>query len=149
MDECSDVKDGQPESDFDTGFLIFRCNDSQCVKWYRTIDRCEDHIAAGKHVYPTTKFSLLDVAVKTFKAQTEKITSIPAMTLTTHDTCTPLVNNSQRLLEGWALPPPKSNKRFSKEQIAFLVEKYDEGERSGSKWNPSAVASVRQLTCYE
>ena len=34
----------------------------------------------------------------------------------------------------------KLNKRFTKQQIEFLVEKYEEGQRSGYKWNPAAIA---------
>jgi hypothetical protein len=112
------------------------------MKWYRSIDRCEDHIASGKHVYPTEKACLLDVAVRTFKTETDKFVSKSTITLPMNTTFT-LPMSSSCLLEGWALPQPKVNKRFTSEQIAFMVEKYDEGEQSGNKWNPVAVASVR------
>ena len=132
----------EPVGDSNTGFLVFRCSDSQCIKWYRSIDRCEDHIISGKHVYSENRLSLLDTAVHAYQFQTEKISSHSGLTLSTDYAASQHTKTSRALVEGWALPQPKSSKRFSKEQIAFLVDKYDEGERSGHKWNPTAVASV-------
>jgi hypothetical protein len=142
VDEDDAMQDKQPELDTRTGFAIFRCSEAQCIKWYRSIDRCEDHIATGKHVYPSAQLSLLDVAVKTFKAQTDKVFSKSTIAMPMNTTSDSSTNSSTCLFEGWALPQPKVNKRFTSEQIAFLVEKYDEGERSGNKWNPAVVASV-------
>ena len=71
-----------------------------------------------------------------FKTQTDKVFSKSTMTMTTNTTSASSTNSSTCLFEGWALPQPKLNKRFTREQIGFLVEKYDEGERSGSKWTP-------------
>ena len=142
IDDADAMPDEQPVLDSSSGFAIFRCSEAQCIKWYRSIDRCEDHIATGKHVHPSTKLSLLDVAVKTFKTQTDKVFSKSTITMPMITTSTSHANSSACLSEGWALPQPKLNKRFTREQIAFLVEKYDEGERSGNKWNPAVVASV-------
>ena len=49
-------------------------------------------------------------------------------------------NDLNYLEQGWALAQSQPNKRFTKQQIEFLVEKYEEGQRSGHKWNPAAVA---------
>jgi hypothetical protein len=127
MDESQSILDTS------TSFAVFQCNDSQCTKWYRSIDRCDDHIASGKHVYPQKKLSLLDIAVKTYKTQTEKIVPKVALVLPTQNTCLRNMNDLTCMDEGWALPQSKSNRRFSKEQTAFLVEKYNEGERTGHK----------------
>ena len=135
-----------PVEDSNTGFLVFRCSDSQCIKWYRSIDRCDDHIISGKHVYSEKRLSLLDTAVHAYQCQTDKISSHSSLALSKDNATVQHTNTSHALVEGWALPQPKSNKRFSKEQIAFLVEKYDEGERSGHKWNPAAVASVSKFS---
>jgi hypothetical protein len=142
IDDVDTMRHEHPELDSSSGFAIFRCSEAQCIKWYRSIDRCEDHIATGKHVHPPAKLSLLDVAVKTFKAQTDRVFSKSTTTMPMNTTFDLSTNGTTCLSEGWALPQPKLNKRFTREQIAFLVEKYDEGERSGNKWNPAVVASV-------
>ena len=147
IDEDDSMQDKQPELDTSTGFAIFRCSEAQCIKWYRSTDRCEDHIAMGKHVYPSAKLSLLDVADKTFKTETDKVFSKSTVTMPMNATSASSTNSYTRLLEGWALPQPKLNKRFTSEQIASLVEKYDEGERSGNKWNPAMVVSVSRRWC--
>ncbi|CAF1499002.1 unnamed protein product [Rotaria sordida] len=49
-------------------------------------------------------------------------------------------NNSYYEQQGWALFESKAAIRYSPEQIKFLTEKYNEGEASGHKWNPSAVS---------
>lgn len=134
-----------PVEDSSAGFIIFRCSDPQCIKWYRSVLRCEDHILSGQHVYPTAKLSLLDTAVTKYKIKTDQIDFARDLTSTTNIATSPVTSDSCSLFEGWALVQPKSNKRFSSEQIAFLVEKYDEGERSGNKWNPTSVAAVSFL----
>ncbi len=147
-EEDNQMDESQSILDTSTSFAVFRCNDPQCTKWYRSIDRCDDHIASGKHVYPQKKLSLLDTAVKTYKAQTEKIVPKVALVLPTQNTSLRSMNDLTCLDEGWALPQSKSNRRFSKEQTAFLVEKYNEGERTGHKWNPTAVVSVSDCSLY-
>lgn len=133
----------KPVEDSKTGFLIFRCSDARCVRWYRSIERCEDHILLGKHQYASTKTSLLDTATVTYKNQTEKIATNSSARVATNN-ADPLDTNVKNCLdEGWALPQVKSHKRFTKEQIAFLIEKYNQGESTGHKWNPAAVATVR------
>ena len=141
-DDENQMDVGEPVEDSNTGFLVFRCSDSQCIKWYLSIDRCEDHIISGKHVYSENRLSLLDTAVHAYQFQTQKISSHSGLTLSTDYATSQHTNTSRALVEGWALPQPKLSKRFSKEQIAFLVDKSDEGERSGHKWNPATVASV-------
>jgi hypothetical protein len=51
-------------------------------------------------------------------------------------------NNHYYEQQGWALSESKNVIRYSPEQIKYLTDKYDEGEASGHKWNPSAVSSV-------
>ena len=45
-------------ADSSSGFMLFRCSDEKCIKWYRSMDRCESHILSGVHVYPPEKMSL-------------------------------------------------------------------------------------------
>ena len=141
-DDDIDMSVSRPIEDSSTGFLTFRCNDGQCQKWFRSIDRCESHIISGKHVYSKVKLSPLDTAVHTYESQTDKIGSHSAVAFPMAHIGPQTVDTLRSLGEGWALPQPRSRKRFSAEQITFLVQKYEEGERSGNKWNPAAVALV-------
>ena len=51
--------------------------------------------------------------------------------------------------QGWALAENKSAIRYSPDQIRYLTQKYDEGEASSHKWNPSTVACVSSIGMYE
>ncbi|CAF1481894.1 unnamed protein product [Rotaria sordida] len=53
-------------------------------------------------------------------------------------------NNSYYEQQGWALFESKAAIRYSPEQIKFLTEKYNEGEASGHKWNPSAEMETKE-----
>ena len=126
-------------ADSSSEFMLFRCSDEKCIKWYRSMDRCESHILSGVHVYPPEKMSLVDAAIRTYKTQTDKISSNAANASTTTVLLTH-PNDLNYLEQGWALARSQPNKCFTKQQIEFLVEKYEEGQRSGYKWNPAAVA---------
>ena len=140
-DEHTNESQG-PVEDSSTGFVVFRCSDPQCIKWYRSLVRCEDHIVAGEHIYPNDKSSLLDAAVTKLKAKADRIDFHGDLTSATTTASSASTSSSSFLNEGWALIKQKPGRRFTPDQIAFLVEKYDEGEKSGNKWNPAAVASV-------
>ena len=58
-------------------------------------------------------------------------------------------DNSQTHEEqGCPLSESKSAVRYSPDQIRYFTQKYDEGEASGQKWNPSTVACVSNTeTC--
>jgi hypothetical protein len=131
-----------PVEDSSTGFVVFRCSDPQCIKWYRSLVRCEDHIVAGEHVYPNDKPSLFDAAITKFKAKADRIDFHGDLTSAATTASSASTSSSSFLNEGWALIKQRTSRRFTPEQIAYLVEKYEEGERSGNKWNPAAVASV-------
>lgn len=133
----------KPIEDSSSGFIIFRCSDNNCLKWYRSFGRCEDHIISGRHAYAEEKHTLLDTAVQIYQIKCDKLV------IDCHPQATPNLTGDSKasvfssLVQGWALVQPKAIKRFSQEQISFLTEKYDEGEKTGSKWNPSAVALVK------
>ena len=92
----------RPIADHATGFLLFRCTDSDCVKWYRSFDRCEDHIISGKHVYPATKLTLIDTAIETYKEHVERIVSNNNFNVSAVDSVAK--SSFDMLVEGWALP---------------------------------------------
>lgn len=51
--------------------------------------------------------------------------------------------------QGWALSESKPTVRYSPDQIRYLTQKYDEGEASGQKSNPSTVACVSNTEICE
>ena len=44
------------------------------------------------------------------------------------------------LKKGWALKKKRKVKRFTKSQKAYMVQKFNEGETTGFKWEPEEVA---------
>ena len=108
----------------------------------------ETHIASGKHKYQPKKLSILDNAAHLYKTQLENAANTSSGAFTKM----PIVPSSSvtsiippnALRQGWALPEAKSSIRFTKEQIEFLVDKFNDGEETGRKWDPTAVSLVMQ-----
>ncbi len=106
----------------------------------------DTHIASGKHVYQPKKLSILDSAAHIYKNRLENVdyqsfnslTSISSVPSTSNTT----ISGAMTFRQGWALPTAKPSTRFTKEQIEFLIDKFNEGEKSGHKWDPTSVAMV-------
>ena len=50
---------------------------------------------------------------------------------------------------GWALKQRKKNTKFSRAQVKFLLEMYNEGEISGKKKDPSSVVQMMKCSTKE
>jgi hypothetical protein len=106
----------------------------------------ETHIASGKHKYQPKKLSILDNAAHIYKNRLENVTyqSFNPLSSIASGSSTSITTISSRtaLLQGWALPVAKLSTRFTREQVEFLVNKFNEGETSCHKWDPLSVAMV-------
>lgn len=145
-------------------FITFDCDEPGCIKRYYRYKNLVNHHARGDHVYKLDKVRLRDKAVELFKHGTERIQKnqidrlhnfkITQKITPTNDDDLSTSEEEQssdrregrqtepNLEQGWALLEQTRVIRFSPDQVKFLNEKYDEGARNGSKWDPSAVAEV-------
>lgn len=124
-------------------FVTFDCTEPHCVMQFRREDRLRAHLLMGSHKFIVPSFRLLDKSAITYKESLENdnLKEIPILTSTNRtaaDTRIPTV----ALKEGWALFVPRAKISFTAAQRSYLIEKYDEGEKSGAKWDPSKLAEV-------
>ena len=168
-DAPSDVSDNpdEPAMEIDhaptnsSAFVTFNCSTAGCVKQYRRFSNLIKHHARGDHVFKPDKVTLRDRAILMYKDRAESVKPnqihelnrfnlVSSKSMSSDDDdddadagSEKQDDNSQHHEErGWALSESKSAVRYSPDQIRFLTQKYDEGEASGHKWNPSTVASV-------
>lgn len=144
-------------SNLTSAFVTFNCSVSGCVKQYRRYTNLVKHHDRGDHLFKPDKLNLRDRAIRMYKDRAESVKPIPIHQLKNfniiHSTSMSDDDDSDEIedeannnhyyeQQGWALSESKNVTRYSPEQIKYLTDKYDEGEASGHKWNPSAVSAV-------
>lgn len=118
---------------------LFECTEQGCNYSCKTFDQLELHLDVGEHSRFVNNESVYDVIrkewSKKFKtidvntSEESKQGSVRSKTGVTH------------LNEGWALSKAKTgSKRFSTNVREYLVQKFEVGEKTGNKADPTAVA---------
>ena len=125
-------------------FVTFDCPDSRCIRQFRRESNLCNHLIYENHKYLPSTQCLLDKAGIIYKQRVENDQRINAPTINNFivipsSTTSPL----DPLHEGWAIFRSKANKAFTQRQRAYLADKYNDGEQTGGKWDPAAVAHVR------
>ena len=175
-DAPSDVSDNddEPAMEIDntptnrSALVTFNCSTAGCVKQYRRFSNLIKHLARGDHVFKPDKVTLRDCAILMYKDRAESVKPnqihelnhfnlVSSTSMSSDDDDDDANderknqddNNRNHEGQGWALSESKSAVRYSPDQIRYLTQKYDEGEASGHKWNPSTVACVSNMTMCE
>ena len=144
--EAMDVDDAVV-TDRHSSFVTFDCSEPHCVMQFRREDRLRAHLLLGSHKIITPSFRLLDRAAIIYKQALESdkpkvapVLSASTAAVTTSDTAMFVME------EGWALFRAREKVAFTLAQRSYLNQKYDEGERSGAKWDASTVAEASRIT---
>lgn len=126
-----------------SSFVTFDCTEPHCVMQFRREDRLRAHLLIGSHKIMVPSFHLPDKAAIIYKQRLEDdiLKEIPILT-STNRTVTGVRIPTVPLTEGWALFRPRAKVTFTPTQRSYLHEKYDEGEKSGAKWDPSKLSEV-------
>ena len=137
------VTDTGDRDERSSAFVTFDCTEPNCVMQFRREDRLRAHLLIGSHKIVAPSFRLLDKATLMYKEAlaNDNAKRIPALSTTTKILITSSVDKVN-LQEGWALFRPRPNIKFTVAQKSYLNEKYDEGEKSGAKWDPNRLAEV-------
>lgn len=159
-DETSmDVDD---QHDCSSTFITFNCLTPGCVKQYRFYSNLVKHHARGDHLFKSDKVTLRDRAILMYKDRAESVkpnfihqlnnftvinsTSISSDDNSDDDEHEKEDNEDYKFEQhGWALSEPRTMIHYTPEQVKYLTDKYNEGETSGHKWNPSAVSLVSSM----
>ena len=117
---------------------IFSCSESTCILTFKSQREAEAHMDSGKHVKELESVSLYDsIRLK----WAERVTGISNVlqegtpTVVQEDPAGISKTTETRSM-GWALKKTKSRPRIGEKVKAFLIEKFEAGERSGSKADP-------------
>jgi hypothetical protein len=106
----------------------------------------ETHIASGKNEYQPKKLSILDNAAHIYKNRLENVgyqSFNPSASISSAASASiTAISGTTALHQGWALSVAKLSTRFTREQIEFLVNKFNDGETSGHKLDPLSLAMV-------
>jgi len=142
----SNVEENMMEIDSESGqrFVTFDCPDPRCIRQFRRESNLHAHLIYENHKYMPIKHSLLDNARIIYQQRVESDQRINGRALNNFIIVASTTPSSLNPLhEGWAIFRPKTNRAFTQKQRTYLTDKYNEGEQTGGKWDPAAVAQVR------
>lgn len=127
-------------------FVTFDCPENHCTMQFRREDRLHAHLLLDSHKIIVPSFRLLDKAIIMYKAglQSDNHKHVPHMSVNNND-ASAITATDDRLAEGWALLNARPRVPFTIQQRSYLDEKYNEGEKSGAKWDAASVAEVSHL----
>ena len=129
---------------YQNGFCLWECTDERCVLQFRRRSDRDNHLDMGKHKFEPNKMVLVEKAKLMYKSHLDRDIIQKNVTLNNFDIVQSvdqkkIVNTSH---QGWALPAKRVNKRFNSNQREYLINAYDEGEKTGFKMNPSTLSIV-------
>ena len=144
-DEAMEVDNSVPSTG-SSGFVTFDCPEHHCVMQFRREDRLHAHLLLGLHKTLAPSFRLLDKAILMYKdgLESDNHKQVPQLSAST-SVVSSVTSMSDRLSEGWALFRPRPRVAFTINQRSYLEERYDEGERSGAKWDANSVSQAREI----
>ena len=144
--EAMDVDEVVVTDQHSSSFVTFDCTEPHCVMQFRREDRLRAHLLLGSHKIITPSFRLLDRAAILYKKalESDKPKAVPVLSASTAAVTT--ANTAMFVMEeGWALFRAREKVPFTLAQRSYLNQKYDEGEKSGAKWDASTVAEARAI----
>ena len=126
-----------------SSFVTFDCTEPHCVMQFRREDRLRAHLLIGSHKTVASSLRFLDKAAVLYKEaiSADNVRQIPSLSAaSSFDTTSSRVKHIPK--EGWALFYPRPTVKFTPTQKSYLNEKYEEGEKSGAKWDPNRLAEA-------
>jgi hypothetical protein len=120
----------------DTKALFF-CPEEGCIKSFQKHSSLEKHIDYGCHRYVLEYESLYDRAMILYATKLEQGSAdVPQI----HMVTTVNLDTDLVLQKGWALKSSAKRKRFNEVQKKYLTDVFNNGQSTGRKANPEAVA---------
>lgn len=122
---------------------LFSCPEEGCVKTYRRYSSLQKHLDCAEHERALEFETLYDRAILGYASKLEHADSdIPRL----QENFNTEVNACPPPSKGWALKSSNSKrKRFSDKQKNYLLAKFQLGERTGRKCNPTVVSKEMRI----
>ncbi len=152
-DHLNDVRtaeptEGEPEAEISED-TIFDCPEPGCTASFQKWGHLSNHLDTGQHKFARENINSFDFALRAFKANLEEHARpmIPFMKAMSENIVAEMpadqcCKNCKELKEGWAIKQSSTCRRLDEDQKTYLLEKYDEGETKGKKWDPKKLAEV-------
>ncbi|KAK3731075.1 hypothetical protein QZH41_007964 [Actinostola sp. cb2023] len=120
---------------------LFSCEEPGCNREFSNFNTLQDHIHFGQHDKPRESESVYDNLKRAWVAKFSSLT-LESNTVTSEATQIPHSSTDISLAMGWALQKPRtSGSKFSENVKAYLTERFDFGETTGRKADPSQVTA--------
>lgn len=146
-----DVEQQQQEVPSESGpRTFFTCSEEGCSATFLRFGNLQRHLEIGKHMYHRENINSIDFSVRVFKNKLESFSgqlprffrNIPTAVIQEskrNPTC-----QKRKIAMGWAISSPKPCKKFDTDVKAYLLQKYEEGEKTGGG-NPKKL----RMTCLD
>ena len=125
---------------------IFSCSETGCVLTFKTQNEADAHMDSEQHVRELESESLYDTIRKKWA---DTVTGVNVVSHeagpSSQDELRSPTTLKYHQLKGWALKTTKKPSRMEAHVKAYLVQKFDEGARSGQKADPLQVSREMKL----
>lgn len=119
---------------------IFSCSESTCVLTFKSEREAQAHMDSGKHVKELESVSLYDTIRLRWAERVTGISNVAqeASAVFAHEESASSKTKASSM--GWALKATQKRPRLGEKVKAYLIEKFEAGERSGTKADPLSVS---------
>ena len=116
------------------------CSESTCVLTFKSEREAQAHMDSGKHVKELVSVSLYDTIRLRWAERVTGISSVAqeASAVFAHEESAS--SKTKATSTGWALKATQKRPRLGEKVKAFLIDKFEAGERSGTKADPLSVS---------
>ena len=138
VDNC-DAQEDESLQKYNKQKNIYECDVEQgCTAEFVKFGNYINHILIGKHRFTVEKLSLKDTAMKMYHSKLEEVENRRLISIDIK-LADAIVDETNSLPQGWALPVRKLHTEFSDKQRGYLKKKFDEGISGEKHWKPKDV----------
>lgn len=142
------IKPSRIDADSSDNDLVFQCQEQGCSLEFSSLEELQDHIHLGQHSKATSE-SLFDGIRRGWASKFSSQTVESRVTSTVEEVTSEGRDECRNM--GWALQKPRGGgTRFTENVKVYLTMRYDDGEKTGRKADPTqVVADMRKARSIE
>jgi hypothetical protein len=130
-----------------SAFVTFDCPENYCTMQFQRENRLHTHLILGSHKSHIPTYRLLDKTMIMYKdgLNSDDHKQVPFLPIA-NSYPSSIESLSNKLPEGWGIFRSRPRITFTINQRSYLEQIYDEGEKSGAKWDTNSVSEARHFT---
>ena len=134
------IKPSRVDADSSDNDLVFQCQEQGCSLEFCSLEELQDHIHLGQHSKEATTESLYDGIRRGWVSKFSSLTLESRVTSTVEEVTGEGRDECRNM--GWALQKPRGRAtRFTENVKVYLTMRFDDGEKTGRKADPTQVAA--------